>query len=74
MSTHDAAAYSFKFFLKLKKPVNVFSLLQLSDLISVRLLNGTSSVLSFRCNNENVQLPLSALSNINQSRETVRLR
>ncbi|XP_044049426.1 uncharacterized protein C3orf20-like isoform X2 [Siniperca chuatsi] len=44
-------------------------IIQLSDLICVRLLSGTSAMLSFRCNNESVQLPLSALSNINQSKE-----
>ncbi|XP_026221181.1 uncharacterized protein LOC113165701 [Anabas testudineus] len=43
--------------------------IQLSDLISVRLFNGTSAMLSFRCNNESVQLPLSALSNVKQSQE-----
>ncbi|KAM9351761.1 uncharacterized protein C3orf20-like [Symphorus nematophorus] len=45
-------------------------IIQLSDLISVRLLSGTSAILSFRCNDESVQLPLSALSNVNQSKET----
>ncbi|XP_054475567.1 uncharacterized protein C3orf20-like [Anoplopoma fimbria] len=44
--------------------------IQLSDVISVRLLSGTSAMLSFRCNNESVQLPFSALTNINQSQET----
>ncbi|XP_074488535.1 uncharacterized protein C3orf20-like isoform X1 [Sebastes fasciatus] len=43
--------------------------IQLSDVISVRLLSGTSAMLSFRCNNESIQLPLSALSNINQPQE-----
>ncbi|XP_026167581.1 uncharacterized protein C3orf20-like isoform X2 [Mastacembelus armatus] len=42
-------------------------IIQLSALISVRLLSGTSAMLIFRCNNESVQLPLSALSDINQS-------
>nr|XP_046248964.1 uncharacterized protein LOC124061324 isoform X3 [Scatophagus argus] len=44
--------------------------IQLSDLISVRLFSGTSAMLSFRCNSKSVQLPLSALPNINQSRDT----
>ncbi|XP_029288830.1 uncharacterized protein C3orf20-like isoform X2 [Cottoperca gobio] len=44
--------------------------IQLTDVISVRLLSGTSALLSFRCNNESVQLPLSVLSNITQSQET----
>ncbi|XP_050929201.1 uncharacterized protein C3orf20 isoform X1 [Lates calcarifer] len=44
-------------------------IIQLSDLISVRLLSGTSAMLIFRCNNESVQLPLSALSNINRTKE-----
>uniref|UniRef100_A0A3B4VKR3 FAM194 C-terminal domain-containing protein n=1 Tax=Seriola dumerili TaxID=41447 RepID=A0A3B4VKR3_SERDU len=48
--------------------------IQLSDLISVMLLSGTSAMLSFRCNNESVQLPLSALPNINQSKETLCLQ
>ncbi|XP_071351097.1 uncharacterized protein C3orf20-like isoform X2 [Trachinotus anak] len=48
--------------------------IQLSDVISVMLLSGTSATLSFRCNNESVQLPLSALSNINQSKETLCLQ
>lgn len=50
-----------------------FCLLQLSDLISVLLLSGTSATLSFRCNNESVQLPLSALPNSEQPKEMVRL-
>ncbi|XP_059192145.1 uncharacterized protein C3orf20-like [Centropristis striata] len=44
--------------------------IQLSGVISVRLFSGTSAMLSFRCNNESVQLPLSALSSVNQSEET----
>ncbi|XP_035520938.1 uncharacterized protein LOC118330497 [Morone saxatilis] len=44
--------------------------IQLSDLISVRLLSGTSAVLSFRCNSESVQLPLSAVSNVTRSKKT----
>ncbi|KAK1887980.1 putative protein C3orf20 [Dissostichus eleginoides] len=48
--------------------------IQLSDVISVRLLSGTSAMLSFRCNNESVQLPLSVLSNLNKSRETTCLQ
>lgn len=55
-----------------KLKISYFCLLQLSDVISVRLLSGTSAMLSFRCNNESVQLPLSVLSNLNKSRETVR--
>lgn len=51
-----------------------FWLLQLSDLISVELLSGTSATLSFRCDDESVQLPLSALSNMNPSKEMVRIR
>ncbi|XP_049430335.1 uncharacterized protein C3orf20-like [Epinephelus fuscoguttatus] len=43
--------------------------IQLSDVISVRLHSGTSAMLIFRCNNESIQLPLSAVSNINQSKE-----
>ncbi|AWP08209.1 FAM194 domain containing protein [Scophthalmus maximus] len=43
--------------------------IQLSDVISVRLLSGTSAVLSFMCNNETVQLPLPALSHAYQSKE-----
>ncbi|XP_032379593.1 uncharacterized protein C3orf20 isoform X2 [Etheostoma spectabile] len=48
--------------------------IQLSDVISVRLLSGTSAMLSFRCDNESVQLPLTALSDINQSQETTCLQ
>ncbi|XP_078112370.1 uncharacterized protein C3orf20-like [Sander vitreus] len=48
--------------------------IKLSDVISVRLLSGTSAMLSFRCDNESVQLPLTALSNINQSQETTCLQ
>ncbi|XP_068579448.1 uncharacterized protein C3orf20-like [Cebidichthys violaceus] len=48
--------------------------IQLSDVISVRLLSGTSAMLSFRCNNESIQLPLLALSNINRSQETTCLQ
>ncbi|KAK2842472.1 hypothetical protein Q5P01_012672 [Channa striata] len=44
--------------------------MQLSDLISVRLFSGTSGMLSFRCNNESVQLPLSVLSNVSPPKET----
>ncbi|XP_054865316.1 uncharacterized protein C3orf20 isoform X2 [Amphiprion ocellaris] len=43
--------------------------IQLSDMISVRLFSGSSAMLSFRCDNESVQLPLSSLSNIKQSQE-----
>ncbi|XP_069384186.1 uncharacterized protein C3orf20-like isoform X2 [Paralichthys olivaceus] len=46
-------------------------LIQVSDLISVRLLSGTSATLNFRCNDESVQLPLPVLSNINQPKEMV---
>ncbi|XP_068458349.1 uncharacterized protein C3orf20-like isoform X2 [Clinocottus analis] len=49
-------------------------IIQLSDVISVKLLSGTSGVISFRCNSERVQLPLLALSNIKQPEETVCLR
>ncbi|XP_045892699.1 uncharacterized protein C3orf20-like isoform X2 [Micropterus dolomieu] len=48
--------------------------IQLSDLISVRLLSGTSATLTFRCNNERVQLPLSVLFNMNQTKETLCLQ
>lgn len=48
-----------------------FCLLQLSDLISVRLLSGTSAMLLFRCNKESVHLPLLALS---KPKEMVRSR
>ncbi|KAM8892058.1 uncharacterized protein C3orf20-like isoform 2-T2 [Spinachia spinachia] len=44
--------------------------IQLSEMISVRLLSGTSAVLNFRCNNESVELHLWSLSNINQPQET----
>ncbi|XP_051807829.1 uncharacterized protein C3orf20 isoform X2 [Acanthochromis polyacanthus] len=44
-------------------------IIQLSDMISVRLFSGSSAMLSFRCDNESVQLPLSSLSNVNQSKE-----
>ncbi|XP_036963184.1 uncharacterized protein LOC119024457 isoform X4 [Acanthopagrus latus] len=36
--------------------------IQLSDLISVRLLSGTSAMLRFSCNKESVHLPLPALA------------
>ncbi|XP_076588545.1 uncharacterized protein LOC143321790 [Chaetodon auriga] len=52
------------------RPLREKIVIQLSDLISVRLLSGTSATLGFRWNNESVQLPLSALSNINQSKQT----
>ncbi|XP_042267790.1 uncharacterized protein C3orf20-like [Thunnus maccoyii] len=48
--------------------------IHLSDLITVQLLSGTSAMLSFRCDNESVQLPLSALSNMNPSKETTCLQ
>ncbi|XP_063765818.1 uncharacterized protein C3orf20-like isoform X2 [Eleginops maclovinus] len=48
--------------------------IQLSEVISVRLLSGTSATLSFRCNNESVQLPLSALSNTNKLHDTTCLQ
>ncbi|XP_039989578.1 uncharacterized protein C3orf20-like isoform X3 [Xiphias gladius] len=48
--------------------------IELSDLIFVTLLNGTYALLTFRCNNESVQLPLSALSNMKQSKETLCLQ
>ncbi|XP_034735566.1 uncharacterized protein C3orf20-like isoform X2 [Etheostoma cragini] len=48
--------------------------IQLSDGISVSLLSGISAMLSFRCDNESVQLPLTALSDINQSQETACLQ
>ncbi|XP_034444966.1 uncharacterized protein C3orf20-like isoform X2 [Hippoglossus hippoglossus] len=54
----------------LKKKV----VIQLSDLISVKLLNGTSATLSFRCNDESVQLPLPVLSHINQPKEMLCLQ
>uniref|UniRef100_A0A3Q3J849 FAM194 C-terminal domain-containing protein n=1 Tax=Monopterus albus TaxID=43700 RepID=A0A3Q3J849_MONAL len=44
-------------------------LIQVSELIAVRLLSGTSAMLSFRCNDESVQLPLSALSNIHRKKK-----
>ncbi|CAB1452716.1 unnamed protein product [Pleuronectes platessa] len=54
----------------LKKKV----VIQLSDLISVKLLNGTSATLSFRCNDESVQLPLPVLSHINRPKEMLCLQ
>ncbi|KAM9754804.1 uncharacterized protein ACNS7B_007558 [Menidia menidia] len=42
---------------------------KLSDLISVRLFSGVSGVLSFRCGNESVQLPLSSQPNTDYSRK-----
>ncbi|KAF7661689.1 hypothetical protein LDENG_00255930 [Lucifuga dentata] len=46
-------------------------IIQLSDLIYVRLLSGTSAMLSFRCNSENVHLPLSVLPNQAPSGEMI---
>ncbi|XP_041851894.1 uncharacterized protein C3orf20-like isoform X2 [Melanotaenia boesemani] len=43
--------------------------IQLSDLISVRLFSGISGVLIFRCDNEFVQLSLSAVSYINCTKQ-----
>ncbi|CAG5957800.1 unnamed protein product, partial [Menidia menidia] len=42
---------------------------KLSDLISVRLFSGVSGVLSFRCGNESVQLPLSSQPNTDYSKK-----
>ncbi|XP_063335470.1 uncharacterized protein C3orf20-like isoform X3 [Pelmatolapia mariae] len=44
--------------------------IQISDHVSVSLFSGTSAVLTFRCENENAQLPLSALPHLNQPKET----
>lgn len=73
MSDDDTKRYIFKHFIHFKESCNIFffCLPQLSDRISVRLLSGTSAILSFGCNNRSVQLPLSALSNINQSKDRV---
>lgn len=49
-------------------------LLQVSDLISVRLISGTSATLTYRCNNTSVELPLSALSYINKPKDRVSSR
>ncbi|KAM4573886.1 uncharacterized protein C3orf20-like [Odontesthes bonariensis] len=43
--------------------------IQLSDLISVRLFSGMSGVLNFRCDNETVQLPLSSVSLTDQPKQ-----
>ncbi|XP_029993156.1 uncharacterized protein LOC115421412 [Sphaeramia orbicularis] len=45
-------------------------IIKVSDLISVQLFSCKCATLSFKCNNENVQLRLSALSNINSSKES----
>lgn len=46
---------------------------QVSDVISVRLLSGTSAVLNFRCSSHSVQLPLSAVPYRIQPNESVSL-
>lgn len=46
---------------------------QVSDVISVRLLSGTSAVLIFRCSSHTVQLPLSAVPYRIQPKESVSL-
>lgn len=72
MSDDSTDRYILKYFIHFKETCNIFfCLLQLSDRISVRLLSATSAILSFGCNNRSVQLPLSALSNINQSKDRV---
>ncbi|XP_030587108.1 uncharacterized protein C3orf20 isoform X2 [Archocentrus centrarchus] len=43
--------------------------IQISDHVSVSLFSGTSAALTFRCENQSVQLPLSSLSNLNQPKE-----
>ncbi|XP_029910574.1 uncharacterized protein C3orf20 homolog [Myripristis murdjan] len=45
------------------------TVIQLSDLISVRLFSGTSAVLRFRSENESVQLPISVLLNTTQPKQ-----
>ncbi|XP_041692651.1 uncharacterized protein LOC121531480 [Coregonus clupeaformis] len=45
--------------------------IQVSDHISVRLLSGTCATLSFRSQNQSVQLPLSPLPNITPPKEAV---
>lgn len=55
----------------LTTPTDYFCTPQLSDLISVRLLSGTSATLSFRSNNRSVQLSLLARPNMNQSKVRV---
>ncbi|CAL8320258.1 unnamed protein product [Gadus morhua 'NCC'] len=46
-------------------------LIQVSDSISVKLLNGTSGLLRFKCQGETIQLPLSALSSMPPPTDTV---
>ncbi|XP_039881983.1 uncharacterized protein C3orf20-like isoform X1 [Simochromis diagramma] len=48
--------------------------IQISDHVSVSLSSGTSAVLTFRCENETAQLPLSARSHLNQPKETSYLK
>ncbi|XP_031611520.2 uncharacterized protein C3orf20 [Oreochromis aureus] len=48
--------------------------IQISDHVSVSLFSGTSAVLTFRCENETAQLPLSARSHLNQPKETPYLK
>ncbi|XP_075906886.1 uncharacterized protein C3orf20-like isoform X2 [Nelusetta ayraudi] len=48
--------------------------MQVSDVISVRLLSGTSAVLIFRCSSHSVQLPLSAMPYKIQPKESTRVK
>ncbi|XP_028286153.1 uncharacterized protein C3orf20-like isoform X2 [Parambassis ranga] len=45
--------------------------IQVSDVISVQLFSSTSAMLSFKCENKSLQLPLRFLSNINLSKVSV---
>ncbi|XP_052322472.1 uncharacterized protein C3orf20-like isoform X1 [Oncorhynchus keta] len=48
--------------------------IQVSDQISVRMLSGTCTTLSFKSQNESVQLPLSPLTNITPTKEVACLQ